>query len=107
MKKEEIRERVEQLSIESLVEVWNEYQNENSGDDVIYSIAEFDEICFHMTPSEIAENVCGGEFDLVDDYFIITPYGFESFPIWDAYKHVYIDELVDWFAEDETRLEMI
>ena len=107
MKKEEIRERVEKLSSESLVEVWNEYQSEISGEDAFYSTDELDEMCFHMTPSEIAENVCGGEFDLVDDYFIITPYGFESFPVWDAYKHVYLDELVDWISEDETRLEMI
>lgn len=107
MKKEEIRERIAELSIESLIELWNEYQNEMSGDDVIYSTVEFDEICFNMSPSEIAENVGGGGLDLGDDYFIITPYGFESFPVWDAYKVVFLDELVDWIAEDGTRLEML
>ena len=107
MKKEEIRERIEQLTIERLVELWNEYQTEISGDDVIYSIAELDEICFHMAPSEIVENVCGGKFDVVDDYFMITPYGFESFPVWDAEKHIEITELVDWMADSVSRLEII
>lgn len=108
MRKEEIRERLEQLADERLISVWNEYQFEISGEDVIYSVySDFDEICQDMSPTEIADNVCAGDFSTVDDYFQITPYGFKSFPIWDTEEHVYIDELADWIAEDERREGLI
>ena len=108
MKKEEIRERLEQLAHERLIEVWNEYQYEISGEDVIYSVDwEFDEICQGMSPTEIAHNVCGGDFSPVDDYFVTSPYGFESFPIRDTGEHISIGELADWIAEDESREDFI
>lgn len=80
MRKEEIRERLEQLTAESLIGVWNEYQFEISGEDVIYSVyGEFDEICQDMSPTEIADNVCAGDFSTVDDYFQITHTGLNPF----------------------------
>lgn len=101
MLKEEIRKTLEQLDHERLIDVWNTYQYQISGEDVIYSVySEFDEICQGMTPTEIADNVCAGDFSTVDDYFQITPYGFKSFPAWDTVEHISIDELADRIAED-------
>lgn len=108
MKKEEIRERLEHLPTERLIEVWNEYQFEISGEDAIYSIDyEFDEICRDMSPLEIAENVCGEHFNPAEENFIITPYGFESLATWEVIAHVNITELVDWIADDVRHLGLI
>ena len=108
MKKVEIRERLELLAYERQIDVWNAYQFEISGEDVIYSVDyEFDEICQGMSPTEIAHNVYGGDFKPVDDYFQITPYGFESFPVWDTDEHVSLEELADWISEDESREGLI
>ena len=108
MRKEEIRERLEHLTAESLIGVWNEYQSEVNGEDVIFSIDwEFDEICQDMSPTEIAENVCGGDFNPVDEYFQITPYGFKSFPGWDVDSYVDVEELAGWISEDESREDFI
>lgn len=102
MLKQEIRDKIDEMMCEMQIELWNTYQTQIDGDDYIYTIDfDFNEICCDMSPFEIAENVSNGDFNILDDYFIITPYGFNSFPVWNTEEHVDIDTLVNWIMEDE------
>ena len=102
--KEKIKEIIEEMSTEDKVVLWNVYcGSANRIDDWIYSMEEFDEQCFGMTPTEIAQSILYGDFRINDNYFWFNGYAnLESDYDIDGEKSpFYIDELIDYIVENE------
>lgn len=104
---EKIKEYVESLTNEEKRSLWNEYCNaDNRADDWIYNMSEFDDINEGKTPSDIALNICYGDFRATDNYFWFDGYGnFESSDCIDNDSSpFYVDELVDYIIENDNDL---
>ena len=71
----------ENLSNDEQVEIFNKYCRENSFEDEIYQMCEFDEIFANKKPSEVFDMVQTNmdDVDRNDEYFVVTIYGFKTF----------------------------
>lgn len=73
--KQEIMEFLEcELPNHELINIWNEYCSDNSYDDTIYYMHEFDNMFANLEPSEIAKMVFNGDFCVNCDYFQYSVY---------------------------------
>lgn len=70
-----VREYLEDLDVDSLVEVHNHVEDETAGDDRIYSMDDFGEILDGFAPIVIAQMVYYGNFCPVHEYFWFNGYG--------------------------------
>lgn len=73
-------------------------------DDRCYSMDEFDEFFCGCSALEIAQKVCGGDFNPYNDYFYFTIYGVESTNYPDYSDHIddyAVDEIIDNRSEVE------
>ena len=90
---EELKETIKNLTDWEVIDVWNEYCQENSYyEDEIFAMADLDYIASDMFPIEILEQF--GDMDTNDDYFINGIHGGKSFT--NPYEVIYLDNLVDY-----------
>lgn len=114
----EIEEILNSLSDEELLNIHNEYND--YGDDEIFFMYMFDDMCNGMTPTEIAQRIFFGDFNPNHSYFRFDGYAnFESsdFPsdwidtsdianyMYDNWESYNIDEVADLFYEWENEDE--
>lgn len=72
-RKEWIEEQVHQLSREEFVDIWNEFcDSNNTPDDFIYRMDEFNDMFKDVLPADIADMVACGNFNVNDDYFVVS-----------------------------------
>lgn len=114
----EIKEILDNLSDEELLNIHNAY--DDYGDNEIFFMDMFDEMCDGMTPTDIAQRIFFGDFNPNHNYFKYNGYAnFESgdFPrdwidisdianyMYDNWESYNIDEVADlfykWENEDE------
>lgn len=98
-----IRTAIENMNDDDLIVLWNEYTDENSGDDHVYYMEDFDEQAADLlTPIGFVE--CGqeGYVNHYHKYWWIDAYGYpKSFwKLISPESPVYIDELVDAIIDD-------
>ena len=65
---------------------------------VLYNMDDFDEIMEGYTPTELAQRIFFGDFNINDDYFFFNGYAnLESINEWEMQGHfeIIIDEIVD------------
>ena len=103
-----IREYIESLDSDERKDLWNEYCNASSRtDDWIYSMAEFDDINFGKTPTDIAQCIAFGDFRITDQYFWFDGYANFASCDWiddDSESPFYTEELVDFIIEEDDDL---
>ena len=100
----EIKEYLENLSDGELLSLWNEYRRGQYCDGDIYDMEEFDEICEHMTPTDLACKIFYGKFNPNDTYFIFNGYSnLESSDYLDDL--IDIDELAQHICDNDDDLE--
>lgn len=93
--KEELKETIKNLTDWDVIDVWNEYCQENNYyEDEIFAMEELDYIASDMFPIEILEHF--GDMDTNDDYFINGIYGGKSFT--NPYDVICLDDLVEYIT---------
>lgn len=93
--KEELKETIKNLTDWEVIDVWNEYCQENNYyEDEIFAMEELDYIASDMFPIEILKHF--GDMDTNDDYFINGICGGESFT--NPYDVICLDDLVDYIT---------
>ena len=103
-----ITDYLEELSDDELLDLWNEYCNEENMDSYIYYNDEyfFEEI-FANNVTEAVRAVCYGDYRYMDAYVVFNGYGnLESFNSWNLKDYIYISDLASYlednrFLEDE------
>lgn len=96
---EELKELLENLTENELVDVWNEYCDINSYyDDKICYMDWLDEDLQNKTPTQIIDMI-DNDFSLRDNYYKYTIYGIESFD--DASDVVYFDDLANYILDND------
>ena len=97
-----LAEIIERLDDNEIVEVHNNYCEEvNYPDDIIYSMAEFDDLVTG-TASEIINQISVSDFNLNDDYFVFDIYGIKSFSwMGDGGCPVDADEIAQYAIDNE------
>lgn len=87
---------------DNIVPVWNEYcYNTNYYDDIIEYMDCLDDLLCGRTATEILNEV-DRNFNIADDYFCFTVYGYESFN--DPYEVVDVGALADYILDNEETL---
>jgi len=89
---------------EDLVAIHNEYvTSTNHYDDEIFGMDMFDELCNGMSPTDIAQRIYYGDFNITDAYFRFNGYAnFESFDYADDEKSgIYTNEIATYIDENE------
>lgn len=102
-----IKEQLSQLSDADLIAVHNEYCYANSyEDDEIFDMCMFDEICNGMTPTDIAQRIYYGDFNITDNYFVYNGYeNFESFDYTDDNKcPICISDIAQYMDDNDEDL---
>jgi len=67
---------LDELDMEQLVPLWNEYcEAVNYMDDMVENMDAFDELMTGMEPHEIAQKVCYGDFNYAHNWFSFNGYG--------------------------------
>lgn len=107
MKKNQIIEVLENMSMPDLVQVHNEYCNAaNYPDNWVYSMEEFDEIMSGSSPWEIARTCFYGDFRPCDDWFTFN--GYANIDTFDYLAEencpIYIDDIASYILENEDSL---
>jgi hypothetical protein len=93
-------EQLKDLEDTTLIQLWNDYcQENNMYDDTIYENDE--DFLNTFTPLEVAQRVSYGEYQYRDMYVKFNGYGnFVSFTYTsDVYSHIDFDELLKWLKE--------
>ena len=72
---EDIKTFLINLDNDTLKKLWNNYCNDNSYDDYIYDMDEFDDIMDGCNPSDIASKCYYGSFNPNNDYFVFDGCG--------------------------------
>lgn len=103
---EKLKDLIEELEINDLLQLHNNYCSEVNGfDDYIYSMDDLDEVCSGQDAFWIACRVYYGEFNPNDDYLQFNGYGnFISFGAYGVKEYVYIDDIVDYIIEHNDSL---
>lgn len=101
MKKKEMIEELldSELYPFELVEIWNEYCDDNRYEDTIYTMDEIDTYFCDCAPSTILESI-SGSFNPNDEYFKDSIYGVHSFDC--PEYEIDIERLVDWLYDGYT-----
>lgn len=72
---EQIKEFLEnEIDDGQLKQIWNDYCDTYSGDDVVYDMDEFDDIMSSSTPTDIADRIFYGDFKPCHKYFSFNGY---------------------------------
>lgn len=96
---EELKELLENLTDSELVEVWNEYcDNNRCYDDKIEYMDDFDCLMEGNSPTKILESVAK-DFSTYDDYFKFGIYGCKSFG--DPSDYIYFDDLANYILDND------
>jgi len=103
-----IREMIAGLDEETAVDLWNaRCEDLEYVDDIIYSMDEFDELFYGLSPLQLLEEVRGNNFDIRDNWFWISIYGPKSaeYPVTEEKGPVVLSELVEWVYENLDKAE--
>lgn len=98
-----IRDCLERMEDDDIIQCWNHYQDEYRGENQIYGMFDLPIFIEGMEPMSIVEEFAGNsEFNTSDDYFTITIYGYRSFD-WVGHKNcpIEIRELASWIDDNE------
>lgn len=91
------------LTTAELVDVWNEYCNNNNYyDDRIENMGFLDEDLDNLNATQIIRLVSGKDFDVHDDWYKHTIYGLQSFS--DPADEIDIDDLADYIERNDNDL---
>ena len=98
-KQDQIKEYLKGLNDSELLSIYNEFANETYNNN-IYLMDEFDDICESMDASDIACRCFYGKFNPNDEYFIFNGYAnFESSDYLEDF--IDFDELADYIVKSE------
>jgi len=98
-----IQDIIDNLSDDDLRNLHQDYcECNNYTDDMIFSMCDFNDLNNNKTPLEIAELVCGNDFNPNHDWFKYTIYGVESSD--NVSDLIYISDLVNWVEIDPYRI---
>ena len=94
------KEELEELDDEELVEMWNEFcENNNMYDERIYRMDEIDDILGKMYPTDLLDMIDFSRFSECDSYFSHNGCGYiESFDT--PYDVIDVEVLVEYLNED-------
>lgn len=87
------KNRVENLSTDKMIDVYNKYCDINKIDSHIYPMGDINEAFAGCTPLEILSNIPLAFFDIKDDYFAFTSNGLESFNVVELYLDDYLSDI--------------
>lgn len=98
---EKIAGMLRDMGSRDLVFMWNDYCDSNRyDDDYIFSMAEFDDMFYGVSPLGIAEAVCNGDgFSPDDKYFKHTLYGLTSSDDPEYSGMIDVDDLAEWIVK--------
>lgn len=110
MDREEIKSRLEELDIDTLITIWNEYcDNNNDPDSRIFRNDEpdLDDLLGGMTVSEILRMATWGDYNYANDWCSFNGYGnLVSFNyLEDESCPISVDDLVIYLEDNEDMLE--
>lgn len=99
---------LKQMETDTLINIWNDYCNEENVDDYIYTNDEYtlNDLFGGRKDgvNEVLRMAHYGHYDYTDDYFIINAYGnFTSFDEYDAEQHIDFDYLANFIADNDCR----
>lgn len=93
-KKERIMQVLEEMSTDEIIEVYNEYADDNRYERILDN--DIDEILSGSTPMEVY-NALDSNFNPADDYIMFNGYGMlESFSEYEILDYIYIGEIADY-----------
>lgn len=98
-----IRDCLERMEDDDIIQCWNHYQDEYRGEDHIYHMYDLPIFIEGMEPMSIVEEFAKNtKFDTSDDYFTITIWGYRSFD-WVGHENcpIEISELACWIDDNE------
>lgn len=102
----EITDAIRNLKTDEIVYLHNRLCEETTGyDDFVEDMDEFDEVCEHMKPWEIARAAFYGDFRPCDDFFRFDAYGnLVSFDYWDDDNSpIDVDAIAEYVVEHNAR----
>lgn len=98
---EELEGVLDDLSEDIIVDIWNEYcENNGYSDDMIYYVADLDELVTG-TASEVLNAIDIEAFNMNDEYMYCTIYGWRSFSYMSEDNPIYISDLACWIYDEE------
>ena len=93
------KEELEELDDEEVVDLWNDYcENNNMFDDTIYHMDELDEVVGKLYPTDLFDTIEFNRFSEGDSYFGYNGYGYiESFNT--PYDVIDVEALVEFLMK--------
>lgn len=91
---ETVAEAIRNLQEYKIIELHNEYNYNNCGDNEIYWMDYLNDIMCGASPLDIISQC--KDVDICDDYVIATIYGWESGDFADMEQYIYYDEIADY-----------
>lgn len=101
---EKVKEILNDLYDDKLVEIWNEYQRDNYYDDEILSMDFVDDYVTINNVTDAWDKIDFSSFNINDDYFMFTIYGIKSFN--NARDEISIDDLVNYVVDNELTFDI-
>lgn len=102
--KNEIKEYLENLNAGDLISIWNEYRRVHHYDGDIYYMEEFDWVCEHLTPTDLAHRIFYGKFNPNNIYFMFNGYAnLESSDYVDDF--IDVDDLAQFIYDNDDDLD--
>ena len=94
------KEELEELEDEKVVDLWNDYcENNNMDDEKIYHMDDLDDVLGRMWPSDLLDTIDFNRFNECDSYFGDNGYGYiESFDT--PYDVIDVEALVEYLNEN-------
>lgn len=97
---EKIKNYLESLENDDIVDFWNEYCRETNVDDEVYLMSSFNEMFSDCDLLKVVGRVNHGYFDISDSYFMFEGNGnLISFNLCDIYEFICLNELVKYIIE--------
>lgn len=95
-------EELEELEDEKVVDLWNDYcENNNMDDERIYYMDEIDDVLGKMYPTDLFDTIDFNRFNKCDSYFGSDGYGYiESFNT--PYDVIDEEALLEWYNANLT-----
>ena len=100
-KQEKVLQALENLDEFDVLVMWNDYASEQSPDDYIYTVDDFDFDAVFSSPTAAVDAVLNGDFSSMDKYCSFDGYeNLRSFDcLYDAYSPYDVDVLAAYLAE--------
>lgn len=95
-------EELEELEDEKVVDLWNDYcENNNMDDERIYHMDDLDDVLGRMYPTDLFDTIEFNRFNECDSYFGYNGYGYiESFNT--PYDVIDEEALLEWYNANLT-----